>query len=497
MSVSLLAPVWTKLRRTRCSVSVLGLTYFVAIFLAGCSGGGSSSSSNSSGVSGVTVAIAGPADTLNTGAPFLFTATVNNAANTGVSWSVVEPGGGTITSDGVYTAPSIPGTYTVKAVSQADSTAWDTAPVTVVTVGEGHIPGYDVGVDYHAFGTDFLHTAFVTIYDQPAVRQNVRVQLQGMADRGATFLQTAIWFVTEPGTTNFGETWRATFPMTDQEAANLRAYAQDVASIQGAGGNTFRLDLALNWLGAADFTIGSPTTGLGNSNLSATEFISRVQVTTGKVVAAVSDVTRPDGVRLVDRVFLDCGVTIPAPGEPDGNPNEGWFLTANYPGFVSTVSQPGLTPAVYFNSDFSQAAVLDDSYVDSAYPILNGHRSMFWIYRGMKFMVDNGLPLPSRIDFAGYITSTGASYDQLLQRILDDADATLPSLGAPRAYGAAETYYLADPTQRLQYAQAFAKQAAQSSRLQRVSFWTTPDSGGKGVNAAYPFTIEDFLPQLP
>jgi hypothetical protein len=84
-----------------------------------------------------------------------------------------------------------------------------------------------------------------------------------MADRGSTFVQTAIWFVTEAGTTNFGETWRATFPMTDQEAANLRAYAQDVASVQGTAGNRLRLNLALNWLGAADFTIGSPTTTLG------------------------------------------------------------------------------------------------------------------------------------------------------------------------------------------------------------------------------------------
>jgi hypothetical protein len=93
--------------------------------------------------------------------------------------------------------------------------------------------------------------------------------------------------------------------------------------------------------------------------------------------------------------------------------------------------------------------------------------------------------------------STGAPYDQLLQRILDDADATLPSLGAPRLYGAAETYYFLDPNQRLKYGQAFATQAAQNSRLQRVSFWTVPGGGGPGVNMAYPFTIEDFFPPAP
>jgi len=114
-------------------------------------------------------------------------------------------------------------------------------------------------------------------------------------------------------------------------------------------------------------------------------------------------------------------------------------------------------------------------------------------------MADNGLPLPSRIDFSCYLDSTGATYDQLLQHVLDDADATLPSLGAPRLYGAAETYYLADTNLRLQYGQAFTTQAAQNPRLQRVSFWTTPGGGPnmEEQNSAYPFTIEDFLPPAP
>jgi hypothetical protein len=73
--------------------------------------------------------------------------------------------------------------------------------------------------------------------------------------------------------------------------------------------------------------------------------------------------------------------------------------------------------------------------------------------------------------------------------VLDDANATLPSLGAPRLYGIAETYYLTDPTQGLQYGQAFATQAAYNSRLQWVAFWTAPPS--------FPFTIEDYLSPPP
>lgn len=113
----------------------------------------------------------------------------------------------------------------------------------------------------------------------------------------------------------------------------------------------------------------------------------------------------------------------------------------------------------------------------------------------MKFFLENGLPLPSdHLDFDLYMVPAGAPYEQMLQRVLDDADATMPSLGAPKVYHIPETYYLLDPTLRLQYGQAFATQAAQNSRLRRVVFWTWPDSGGPGQNATYPFTIEDFLP---
>jgi hypothetical protein len=428
-------------------------------------------------------------------------------SNSGITWALScptvpcgtlsansTPSGTAITYTAPTTLPSGGAAITVTATSITDTSKSSAA--TLIPVG--HIASYDVGVDYHAYGMDFDSSAFITIYDQPPVRQTVQAQLQGMADRGATFIHTSIWFVTYPGTTNLGQTWRATFPMTDREAANLRAYAQDVAAIQGAGGNRLRLDIALEWLGASDYTIGSPTTGLGyNKDLSATEFISRIKTTTRKVLAAVSNVTRPDGVRVADIIFFDDEVMIPGPGETDGKANESWFLTNNYAQFISDAAQAGIRPAVYFWADGGQNNVFDSTYVDSLYPILNGRRSMFWIYRSMKNMVDNGLPLPSRIDFSCYLISTGATYDQILQHILDDADATLPSLGAPQLYGAAETYYLTDPSQRFQYGQAFPKQAALNSRLRRLSFWTTPDGGGKGQNAAYPFTIEDFLPLPP
>ena len=457
----------------------------LAICMVGCSGGNGGSVMRPQPA--VTVSVSGASTPLNAGTDRTFTAHVTGSSNSAVTWSVLENGGGSITQAGVYTAPAIPGTYTVKAVAQGDTTALGKAAVPVI-IPEGSISGYGVGVDYHAYTADFNKTAFITIYNQASVRQTVRTQLQAIADRGATTVSTRIWLVTEPGTTNFGDTWRATFPMTSQEAANLRTYAQDVASVKGSAGNRLRLDICLLWLGAADYSMGSPSTGLGFTPVTAAVFTSRVQTTTDRVLAAVSGVTRSDGVPVVNTIYMNGGLLVGA------TPNEEWFMTTHYPRFVSVVTQAGFTPSVYFSVTDTQDDVLQNDYMDVQYPILNNHRSMFWVYRAMRFMVDQGLPLPARIDFAYYVPSTGATYSDLLSRVLNDADATLPSLGAAQSYGAAEAFYFINDTQRHQYGQAFATEAASSPRLKSVTFWTTPDGGGTGINVAYPFAFEDYLP---
>ncbi len=64
-----------------------------------------------------------------------FIATVANAPNTTVTWTVTEPGGGTFTLDGsnyaAYTAPSTPGTYHLVARSAFDPSRTATATITV------------------------------------------------------------------------------------------------------------------------------------------------------------------------------------------------------------------------------------------------------------------------------------------------------------------------------------------------------------------------------
>lgn len=423
------SPVSANSRSTPLRWVMQAVVAAAGVVVAACSGGGAGGGAPMP----VEVTISGASTPLDTGASRGFSATVTHTSNTAVTWSVVEASGGTITAAGVYTAPALPGTFTVRATSQADATASATMPVPVV-IPEGHISGYEVGVDYHATGSDFLHTTFITTYDQASVRQAVQTQLQGMADRGATFISTRVWLVTEPGTTNFGETWRATFPLSDSEEANLHSYAQDVAAIVGSGGNRLRLDLCLLWLGAADFTMGTPATGLGFTPVSAAVYTSRVETTTDKVLSAVTGVNRPDGTPVVRTIYLNGEVMIAAPGETPPKANEDWFMTTHYPRFMSVVHAAGFTPSVYFIVADTQADIMTPGYVDAVYPALAGHRSAFWLYRTLRFMRDHRLAFPARIDFSYYspsetTTSGGVTCQQVLSRVLDDADAALGTLG--------------------------------------------------------------------
>jgi hypothetical protein len=89
----------------------------------------------------VRVTVAGPSQPLRHNDSWTFSATVTGASNTAVTWSILEPSGGSITEAGVYTAPDRPGTFTVAAVSQADGRAWGIARVSVVCGTPVSVPG--------------------------------------------------------------------------------------------------------------------------------------------------------------------------------------------------------------------------------------------------------------------------------------------------------------------------------------------------------------------
>lgn len=106
---------------------------------------GSSATTSSTGTGGSVagVAVTPSATTLLAGATRTFSAAIDGAASTDVTWSVVEPEGGTISVTGVYRAPTMDGVYHVRATSNADATAYGDAEVTVratvppVTIASG------------------------------------------------------------------------------------------------------------------------------------------------------------------------------------------------------------------------------------------------------------------------------------------------------------------------------------------------------------------------
>jgi hypothetical protein len=80
---------------------------------------------------GISVGILASRVHLKAGKAWPFLGTVSGSPNWSLNWSVTETGGGSITAQGVYTAPATPGTYHVVATSAADSSKSATATVVV------------------------------------------------------------------------------------------------------------------------------------------------------------------------------------------------------------------------------------------------------------------------------------------------------------------------------------------------------------------------------
>ncbi|MFN7959524.1 MAG: hypothetical protein U0P46_14510 [Holophagaceae bacterium] len=105
----------------------LALGVGMALILTLACGGGSSSPAPQL----IAVNISPAGASVWTGGTQAFQATVTGSTNQGVTWSVVEAAGGTISAAGLYTAPAAAGSFHVKAVSTADATKSAQAPVTV------------------------------------------------------------------------------------------------------------------------------------------------------------------------------------------------------------------------------------------------------------------------------------------------------------------------------------------------------------------------------
>lgn len=128
------------------------LALAVLLFLAACGGGGGGDSSEPGGGGGnpggaVAIAVSPAALTLSPSESHAFICTVTGATQTGCTWAVTEAVGGRVTTEGLYTAATTPGTYHLTATSIADASKRATATITVAasSAPTAWVTGYYVG----------------------------------------------------------------------------------------------------------------------------------------------------------------------------------------------------------------------------------------------------------------------------------------------------------------------------------------------------------------
>lgn len=122
----------------------------------------------------VAVAVTPASATVQTGAAVQLSAAVTGTTNTSVTWTVVEgAAGGAVSSTGLYSAPSVAGTFHVVAKSVADATKSGTATVTV-TAPAGVTVSRPTGGDDTANFNAAIVSANGSVVNVPAGTYNVR-----------------------------------------------------------------------------------------------------------------------------------------------------------------------------------------------------------------------------------------------------------------------------------------------------------------------------------
>ncbi|HNX93621.1 MAG TPA: M4 family metallopeptidase [Holophaga sp.] len=187
------------------------------------------------GTSAVTVKITPSAATVQAGGSATFTASVSGASSTAVAWSVVESGGGSITSAGLYTAPATAGTYHVKATSKADSAVSATATVTVTAAGSSDLIT-NGSFENGATGWSGTTSSIGVWSGQPAADGTADAWLMG---NGKTVTETLYQAVTIPSSVS-SATLSFYLHIDTAETTTSKAYDKLVVSLQSTSGSTLK-----------------------------------------------------------------------------------------------------------------------------------------------------------------------------------------------------------------------------------------------------------------
>jgi uncharacterized protein YjdB len=220
---------------------------------------GTKSDSATISIPAVTVSVTPQVSTVILGATQQFAATVGNATNTAVTWSLAGPG--TLSSSGLYSAPGLlatPATASVKAVSQADPSKSMTITFNIPAVTVAVLPKTATVI----LGATQQFYATVT----NAMNISVTWTLTGPGSISTSGLYTAPASLTTPATATVKATSVADPSKSDSATVNIPAVAVSVnpSNVSLDGGDTQQF--AATVTNATNQAVTWSVTGLGSVN---------------------------------------------------------------------------------------------------------------------------------------------------------------------------------------------------------------------------------------
>ena len=289
---------------------------FATAALTAC--GGAESPASPGSANGVVVTIDPASASVSPGGTKAFTASVTGTANLAVTWSLLEGAtAGTVSSGGLYTAPSSTGTFHVVATSQASPSSFAEAQVVVAT---------SVNVAVNPSSATISTGGNVTLAATVTGTTNTAVSWSVQEASGGSVSSTGVY--TAPGTPG-------TYHVIAQSLAdaNARATATITVTATSAGlaitpsqtmtttGATVQFsasDAAATW--AAPQTNSGSITGAGlytAPSTPGTYVVTATNATQGAMATVVVKPATPDAPsQWVSGYWADWGVSVPGGGMP-------------------------------------------------------------------------------------------------------------------------------------------------------------------------------------
>lgn len=338
--------------------------------------------------------------------------------------------------------------------------------VQIAEVGYGSAQtGYRVGVNYNSTSPNFDKDSFILNYHKAEVRNLVKSQLKSIADSGASYVNTRLWF-TDASQRFPNATWRLGFPPTQQELDNIKLYTQDVSQVIKPNGEPLDLYLTMLWLGCGDYISGHKDF----CQYDWSTYREKAKGVISQLFATVGGLKRSDGRNAVNTMYMD--------GEVDliNKPNTDKWLKEVYPHFLSLSNQYQIKPSLYFLPDT----------MSSSLELNNNDR----VHATLNYMSANNLYIPERIDLSLYAQKINGSYSPAVNKIVADLAKKYPG----KSVGVAEAGYPRDESERKLYGQAYYGFYKQTGNPVEIAFWTTPNSADHQAFASFPFDVKSFLP---